>query len=138
MYSGLPREDASSLSAARGGLMEEDDLRLTDEGDRERDALLHPAREEAAGNIIIEAMISSLPIITCDTVGFASFVKKYNAGCVLEGIFDQNLFNKLLEELIARDIDSIKKGMENLKEEDYFYSRFRFIGDSVQAYFNEQ
>jgi UDP-glucose:(heptosyl)LPS alpha-1,3-glucosyltransferase len=100
-------------------------------------ALLHPAREEAAGNVIIEAIISSLPVITCDTVGFASFIKKYNAGCVLEGNFDQNLFNKLLEEFISGDIDSTKSGMEDLKDDDYFYSRFRFIGDSVEAYFNE-
>jgi len=27
--------------------------------------------------------------------------------------------------------------MEDLKDDDYFYSRFRFIGDSVEAYFNE-
>jgi len=101
------------------------------------DVLLHPAREEAAGNVIIEAMISSLPVITCDAVGFASFITKYNAGRVLQGDFNQHLFNTILEEFINQDVDRTKKGMEGLKDDQYFYSRFSFIADSIEAHFNE-
>ena len=50
------------------------------------DLLIHPAREEAAGNIIIEAIVSGLPSVVTESVGFSSEVLKHQSGEVLKGI----------------------------------------------------
>ena len=99
-------------------------------------ALIHPAREEAAGNVIIEAMISSLPILTCEAVGFSDFVNEHKSGYVLKGEFNQTKFNELLEKITSEITNQeIKEGMKSLKENKYFYSRYRFIADYIQECF---
>ena len=60
------------------------------------DLLLHPAREEAAGNVIIESLVSNLPVATCRDVGFAEEVKKNKGGIVLDEDFDQDAFDNLV------------------------------------------
>jgi len=105
----------------------------------ESDLLIHPAREEAAGNVIIEAMVSSLPILTCSSVGFSSLVEDNKAGLVLKGNFDQASFNLLAKELTTRNINlELKKNMSHLKNKDYFYSRFSYVADSIESYLDEK
>ena len=100
------------------------------------DLLVHPAREEAAGNIIIEAMVSGLPSIVSKEVGFASEVENFNAGEVLHDLFSQDEFNQLLEETIQDErLSIIKKEIGCLGDDDYFFSRFRFIADLIEERF---
>ena len=47
------------------------------------DLLVHPAREEAAGNIIIEAVVSGLPTLVSSEVGFSSEVLNLKSGVVV-------------------------------------------------------
>ena len=100
------------------------------------DLLVHPAREEAAGNIIIEAMVSGLPSLVSNEVGFSNEVRKYNAGEVVDGIFKQDKFNHLLEEMFSnKKLSSIKSNISHLSDSDYFFSRFEFIADFIEDYF---
>ena len=100
------------------------------------DLLVHPAREEAAGNIIIEALVSGLPSLVSSEVGFSNLVLKYQAGSVVEGEFDQDKFNLILEQSIASSkLETIKNSIMPLEKEEYFYSRFKFIADYVEKTF---
>ena len=100
------------------------------------DLLVHPAREEAAGNIIIEAMVSGLPSLVSKEVGFSDEVKKFKAGVVLNDSFSQDEFNQLLEEIIEdENLSSIKSNITSLKNDDYFFSRSRFIADFIEERF---
>ena len=100
------------------------------------DLLVHPAREEAAGNIIIEAMVSGLPSLVSKEVGFSDEVKKFKAGVVLNDSFSQDEFNELLEEIIQDEsLSSIKSNIASLKNDDYFFSRSRFIADFIEERF---
>ena len=100
------------------------------------DLLVHPAREEAAGNIIIEAMVSGLPSIVSKEVGFASEVENFKAGEVLHDLFSQDEFNQLLEETIQDErLSFIKEEIGYLGNDDYFFSRFRFISDFIEERF---
>ena len=100
------------------------------------DLLIHPAREEAAGNIIIEAIVSGLPSIVSSEVGFAGEVIKYNSGEVLKGEFNQDKFNSLLEEVLSNEkLSSIKSAISHQSENDYFFSRFQFVADYVEETF---
>ena len=97
--------------------------------------LVHPAREEAAGNIIIEALVSGLPCLVSSEVGFSTEVLKYKSGAVVEGEFSQEKFNSLLEENLSEaKLISIKEILEPLAYNSYFYSRFSFVADFIEEY----
>jgi len=97
------------------------------------DLLIHPAREEAAGNVIIESMISELPILTSEEVGFSSYVDKYNAGNVVPEPFDQNHLDNLAQSMVSNSqLESYKSNLKELRNDDFFFSRFHFIGDFIE------
>ena len=100
------------------------------------DLLIHPAREEAAGNIIIEALVSGLPSLVTSEVGFSNEVLKFRSGTVLEGKFNQNRFNLLLEESVSdKNLFYIRSSISNLSDNKYFFSRFKFIADFIEETF---
>jgi UDP-glucose:(heptosyl)LPS alpha-1,3-glucosyltransferase len=53
------------------------------------DLLVHPARTEVTGNVIVEALINGLPVVTTDVCGFAGHVTESKAGVVLPSPFRQ-------------------------------------------------
>lgn len=68
------------------------------------DLFLHPARKEAAGKVLIEAIGCGAPIITTFECGYAEHVVKANAGVVLpEKCTDEMLANAVENVLLATD-----------------------------------
>jgi UDP-glucose:(heptosyl)LPS alpha-1,3-glucosyltransferase len=47
------------------------------------DLLVHPARADVTGGVILEAMAQGLPVVVTDVCGFAEHVRAANAGVVL-------------------------------------------------------
>jgi UDP-glucose:(heptosyl)LPS alpha-1,3-glucosyltransferase len=47
------------------------------------DALLHPAYDETAGMVILEAMLAGLPALVTKNCGYATYLLNYDAGIVL-------------------------------------------------------
>ena len=98
--------------------------------------LVHPAREEAAGNIIIEALVSGLPSLVSSEVGFSAEVLKHKSGMVVEGEFKQDRFNFLLEESLSYEkLTSVRDIIKPLASNNYFYSRFNFVADFIEEVF---
>ena len=95
------------------------------------DLLIHPAREEAAGNVIIEAMISELPVLTCEEVGFSSYVKDYDAGLIASNPFSQEELNNFVLKM-SDELHLYRNNLVGLRNNDLFFSRFDFIGDFIQ------
>jgi UDP-glucose:(heptosyl)LPS alpha-1,3-glucosyltransferase len=60
------------------------------------DALIHPARYELAGHVLLEAMACGLTVITTDKCGYAPYIKEAQAGVVLKSPFDQEELNQVL------------------------------------------
>ena len=101
------------------------------------DLLLHPAREEAAGNVIIESLVSHLPVATCRDVGFAKEVKENKGGIVLDEDFDQDKFDNLVLGICGnKELKEIKQGMLGLERQEYFFSRFKFVADKIEERIN--
>jgi UDP-glucose:(heptosyl)LPS alpha-1,3-glucosyltransferase len=63
------------------------------------DVLVHPARYDTTGNVILEAILNEVPVITTDACGFAEHVKLAEAGIVLPESFDFGEFRSALEHM---------------------------------------
>ncbi|MDR0931824.1 MAG: glycosyltransferase family 4 protein [Victivallales bacterium] len=64
------------------------------------DLVVHPARNEAAGNVLIEAIAMGTPVICTANCGFSDYVEK-SGGVVLPDMFDQSAFAASLEVILA-------------------------------------
>lgn len=65
------------------------------------DLLLHPAYAQTAGNVLLEAIVAGLPVLTTDTCGNAPFVERARAGRVVASPFRQQVFNELLVQALS-------------------------------------
>ncbi len=62
------------------------------------DLLIHPALDEAAGIVLLEAVVAGLPVIVTDVCGYAHHIADADAGEVLASPFSQ----RQLDEALAR------------------------------------
>jgi UDP-glucose:(heptosyl)LPS alpha-1,3-glucosyltransferase len=69
------------------------------------DVLLHPAYNENTGTVLLEAMVSGLPVITTDVCGYAHYIQEAAAGIVVPSPFKQERFNQSVANmLLSADI----------------------------------
>ena len=69
------------------------------------DLLIHPAYFENTGTVLLEAMVSGLPVLTTDVCGYAYYVADEGMGVVDASPFDQSSFNKNLRSLLCEPRD---------------------------------
>lgn len=68
------------------------------------DLFLHPAYQEAAGKVLLEALCCGLPVLTTARCGYAEHIEKAKAGIVLPSVFtDMDLAKTLEKMLISED-----------------------------------
>lgn len=86
------------------------------------DLLLHPARKENTGTVILEAMVAGLPVIVSQACGYAKHVIKSNAGAVVKEPFSQTDFNqKVLETMQTETIGMwSSNGLDYAETEDLY------------------
>ena len=60
------------------------------------DLLIHAARSELAGIVLIEAMTAGLPLLVTDVCGYAPYIREADAGQVLASPFNQQEMNRAL------------------------------------------
>ena len=66
------------------------------------DLLLHPARSENTGTVILEAIVGGLPVIATSECGYSSYVSAYKTGIVLDLPFSQENLNSSVLQAIDR------------------------------------
>ena len=88
------------------------------------DLLIHPARFEAAGMVLLEAVASGTPVLTTDTCGFAFHILRAKAGLVIPSPFEQEkLNNSLIEMLTSKHYQEWKKNALSYANTENLYSR---------------
>ena len=60
------------------------------------DLLVHPARSELAGIVLIEALTAGLPVLVTELCGYAQHIAAAGAGLLLPSPFEQSDFNHAL------------------------------------------
>jgi len=65
------------------------------------DLLVHPARTENTGTVLIEAMAAGLPIIVTENCGYAFHVRDADSGHIVPMPFEQNALDSALAELLS-------------------------------------
>lgn len=67
------------------------------------DLLLHPAYQETAGMVLVEALANGLPVLVTDNCGYAFHIEQAQAGRLIPGgsSFQQSAYNAVLLKSIA-------------------------------------
>ena len=98
------------------------------------DLMVHPARNEATGTVLIEAIAAGLPVVCTDNCGFHRYVAESHSGCVISGRFDQMELNMTLQTILWNP-SQLKQlshyGLEYAETAD-FYSRAEKAVDIVE------
>ena len=97
------------------------------------DVLLHPARSENTGNVIVEAICGGLPVLCSGTCGYALHVERADAGLVMEEPFDQAQMNDSV--LLMLDLQSQKQWAQNAlayADKEDLYSRIEAIVAAIE------
>lgn len=123
----LPAIDAAGLSAQTRILGQTDGVGEYMFGS---DLFLHPARNEATGTTLIEALAAGLPVLTTDICGFAPYVREAT-GTVLGSPFKQDELVKMLSDMLPR-LDELKKRTLEYAEKEDFCSRARVFADTLE------
>ena len=94
------------------------------------DLFLHPARNEATGTTLIEALAAGLPVLTTGICGFAPYVQEAT-GTVLEEPYRQETMVQMLEDMIPR-LDMLKRETLAYAKGQDFCSRAKVFADILE------
>ncbi|MCU1718346.1 glycosyltransferase family 4 protein [Pseudomonas sp. 5P_3.1_Bac2] len=64
------------------------------------DLLIHPAYNENTGTVLLEALVSGLPVLVTDVCGYAHYIAEADAGRVLASPFVQEQLDRLLSDML--------------------------------------
>ncbi len=101
---------------------------------RAADVLVHPARDEAGGIVLVEALAAGLPVVATDICGFAEHVRKAGAGVVLPSPFAAaDLHAALKLALTAQARARFADGGRRYAAHTDLYSLPQRVADAVEA-----
>ena len=98
------------------------------------DLLIHPAYRENTGTVLLEALVSGLPVLTTDVCGYASHILKAQAGEVVKTPFSQKELNcKLLNMLISKKDNKWKENALLYSKANDLYGLFEKASAKVDS-----
>src|SRR5690606_25956289 len=99
------------------------------------DLLIHPAYNENTGTVLLEALVSGLPVLVTDVCGYAHYIAEADAGRVVSAPFEQEVFNRMLAEMLADGAARARWGAHGLAFADSsdLYSMPQRAGDGTLA-----
>ncbi len=82
------------------------------------DAMLHPAREEGAGSVLVEGIAAGIPVLCSAACGFAPYVQAA-AGYVTDEPFRQEAFNAMSVKLLQNLSEATAQTRAYAKTQDF-------------------
>lgn len=96
------------------------------------DLFLHVPRTEAAGMVLIEALVAQTPILTVSEAGYASYVTQAKAGVVLSAPFSQADLNQALRVLLNSDLSLYRLAIKDYLAQHDMYRLTDLIVDAIE------
>lgn len=87
------------------------------------DILLHPARKENTGNVLLEAMVAGRPVISTDVCGYSHYVVDANMGVVMPSPFSRSAYLDALKTVISQNKQQWRKRGTEFAQRDELYAR---------------
>ncbi|MCG8708345.1 glycosyltransferase family 4 protein [Brenneria sp. 4F2] len=78
------------------------------------DLLMHPAYQEAAGIVLLEAIAAGLPVMVTEVCGYAFYIDKAQAGRVIPSPYSQDALNAALQDALSAP-DSLRSWAHNAR-----------------------
>jgi UDP-glucose:(heptosyl)LPS alpha-1,3-glucosyltransferase len=75
------------------------------------DVLVHPARNDTTGTVILEAVVNGLPAAVSSVCGYGEHVRRSGAGAVLAGAFDAEAWRAALAAIVPNRAVLSAKGL---------------------------
>ena len=99
------------------------------------DLLIHPAYNENTGTVLLEAVVSGLPVLVSAVCGYAHYIAEADAGRVVPAPFVQDDLNRALAEMLADDAARAKWSVNGLAFADSadLYSMPQHAADVILA-----
>ena len=103
------------------------------------DVLLHPARKENTGTVILEAMVAGLPVLVTRVCGYAKHVETASAGLVISSPFNQDECDvKLITMLNRINLKSWSDSALKYASEEDLYSMPEKAAATIEAMAEEK
>ncbi|MGL1834106.1 glycosyltransferase family 4 protein [Rhodocyclaceae bacterium SMB388] len=67
------------------------------------DILLHPARHENTGTVLLEAVVAGLPVLASEACGYAHYIVEADAGRIVPQPFEQADLDRALADMLGDD-----------------------------------
>lgn len=87
------------------------------------DILLHPAYRENTGNVLLEAMVAGLPVVTTDVCGYSDYVDQADMGTVISSPYNEVLYVAAIIEALGTDTKAWHQKGEEFAQRDDIYQR---------------
>lgn len=86
------------------------------------DLLLHPASDENAGMVLLEALVAGLPVLATDICGYGHYVVQADMGSLIPSPFKQDALNRKLRDMLELGSRShwLEKGRAFAKSADIY------------------
>ncbi len=103
------------------------------------DVLVHPAYSENTGTVILEAIITGLPVIATDVCGYANHIDRANTGIVLRSPFSQTKLNAdLLSILTSHRAEEWRQSGRNYGQNPDLFQMPETAVDAIEAWVKQQ
>ena len=97
------------------------------------DLLLHPARQETAGMVLLEALVAKLPVLVTDNCGYACYIASAQAGLLISSPFRQiELNTKLFQMLTSNNYQQWKINAATYTKNHDLFSLAEKVADIIE------
>jgi UDP-glucose:(heptosyl)LPS alpha-1,3-glucosyltransferase len=96
------------------------------------DLLVHPARLENTGNVLLEAAVAGAPVICSGICGYSHYIRDNDLGRVIEEPFEQAALDRALRQMLTEDRDWRDQCRKFTETADLF-SRPQRAADTIEA-----
>lgn len=97
------------------------------------DLLVHPARSEPGGAVLLEALVAGRPVICSACCGYATHVADSGAGTVLDEPFEQSQLDAAVAALLAEDLEALRaRALAHAAAHPELHGMHRAIADHLE------